>query len=744
MGRTVCAQCTFSGTVVDKEKETLPGVQVMLSVNDSLVAATITDDKGKFIIRQLPKGTFLMQLFYPGYTSVEEERTIQTNMDVQLVLMREMNVELESVEVTANRNDLVQRTATGHIYRLSEQAKNSGDPYRALKEIPGVISNEALQSVKMEDGSALLVLVNGNRVNTGIAPIDPKEIESVEVMDVVNARYLQMGVRHIINIKLVEKQHPYTFFQAATRNDVPLRKGFGVVYFEVGNPKFSLYGRASGGYLYNDDSTTEGWQRDTDYYKQSAGKHRSNGNDQLGELIFKWRITEKDYLAAQVYGKHTLKKTETWGNGRYETDTERPFDYTSDNRDDSYILTGSLYHKHSFTKEKVLETTLAFNKNGNDNEGERSEAYPDWLYRNLYRFDNDRTSGSLNIDYTWEWNEVNSLNIGSITDIINDRIRQVSEGYPDFRHRRWNEYLYATFGSKAGNLYYMLSAGVEGIWLRAGSETNRYVKPRAALSGTYEFNDNNSVRLSYTLTNQAPAVGQLNPYNTSTDSLVVTRGNPDLLPMQNHQFEASYTFNKKGFYFTPSISYQLYTDIIEPYGYSDQGIHVSTFLNRGRSEELSVGASVSYRLKKWGRIYAGAYHHVDYFEGQDPRKSFSCDAGFTATYKKWTFVGDMAYRNYAFTAVSRTTQITPEYVQAQVVYNFTKNFYISVAVPYFLGTLSTDTDMYSDTYRSHLNSRLTSASGRPWVLLRYTFRKNDKRKIKLDNVLRSKEQGISL
>lgn len=741
--RFVNAQCSLSGTITDQDKETLPGVQVMLSVNDSLVAATITDTQGKFALRNLQKGRLMLLVNYPGYNSVEEELDIQNNMDIQLVLMPERSVELEGVEVTANRNDLVQRTATGHIYHLSEQAKNSGDPFRALKEVPRLMSNEALQTIRMEDGSAPLILVNGNRVNSGVAPIDPKEIESVEVVDVVNARYLQMGIKHIVNIKLKEKQQPYTFFQVATRHDIPMRDGMGVVHFEVGNPRFSLYGRAAANYLYRDDSMIESWQRDSGYYKQSGGTNRKNGNDELGELLFKWRLTEKDFLAAQVYGKHVLRKTATWGTGVYETDTERAFDYISDHRDNSYILTASLYHKHSFTKEKILETTLAFNQNGNKNEGEREESYPNWLYQNIYAFDNKRTSGSLNIDYSWEWNKVNSLNIGSETTHINDRIHQVNEGFPVFRHRKWNEYVYAVFGSKTKQLHYMLSGGVELIWLQADA-TGHYIKPRAAVSGTYEFNDNNSVMLGYTLTNQAPDVGQLNPYNTSTDSLVVTRGNPTLLPMQNHQLEASYTFNKKGFYFTPSVSYNIYRDIIEPFGYSDQGIYVSTYLNRGKSERLSVGGSASYRLKKWGRIYANAYHHVDYFEGRDPLKSFSCEGGFMLSYKQWTLLADISYRNYLYTPVSRTTQITPEYAQVQVIYNFTKNFYVSMAVPYALGTASTDVDTHSGTYRAHINNRMVDMSGRPWILLRYTIRKNDKRKIKLDNVIRSKEQGISL
>ncbi len=39
---------------------------------------------------------------------------------------------------------------------------------------------------------------------------------------------------------------------------------------------------------------------------------------------------------------------------------------------------------------------------------------------------------------------------------------------------------------------------------------------------------------------------------------------------------------------------------------------------------------------------------------------------------------------------------------------------------------------------------MISQSFRPWVLLRYTIRRNVKSKIRLDNVVHSREEGISL
>jgi len=236
----------------------------------------------------------------------------------------------------------------------------------------------------------------------------------------------------------------------------------------------------------------------------------------------------------------------------------------------------------------------------------------------------------------------------------------------------------------------------------------------------------------------------LNPYNTSTDSLVITQGNPSLLPMQQHDLSFSYTFNKAGLYIIPSVGYNIYTDIIEPFGYSEDDIYISSYRNRGKFRSWMAGGSINYRLGKWGQIYMSGYHAVDYFSGQDPRKSFPFSAGMTAKYKKWRLGVDYNYRNYTYTAVSRTKYRSPDYSLAQIQYNFTPNFYISAALQYFTGAVRRDTETYSDNYRSFISQRMVDQNVRPWILIRYTFRKNVQQKIKLNNIVTGKEKGIAL
>lgn len=745
LGSVVCqAQYRFSGVITDDKDKKLEAVQVLLTAGDSLVAMTLSDESGQFRIEELKNGEYEVHIHELGYSQIDEKLYIRKrDMKMNFTLLPEMTGKLGEVEVTVNRSDQVERTATGQIFRLSEQAKNSGNPYRALKEIPKLVVDEARQKISMANGSGVLILINGNKVNSGVNPIDPKEIESVEVVDVVSARYLKDGVKNIINIKLKKKTAPFRYFEVATRHDLRIRHGLGAVYFEVGNPQYSLYGRVSGNYIYNDDVETRSFQQNVGYQKAMNGWTRNNQRRQLSELQFRWLPTDKDYIVAHIYEQGNLVKDKTWGNGWLEKDTREMIDYASRSRDNSSILTGTLFHKHSFSPDHTLETTFAYNKNYNRNRSTREEIYPQWLYDNYYEYKNHRSSYNLSIDYSYNWNQVNSLNIGSETNRINDRIHQVSDQYPVFRHQEWNEYLYAGFSSQVGKLYYMLSAGIEGLWLKAGEADNHYFKPRASVSGTYVFNDSHSLQFSYTLTNTAPSVHSLNPYNTSTDSLVISRGNPYLLPTQNHLWQASYTFNKKGVYITPNIGYAVDADVIDPYGYTENGIYISSYENSSKYKEILAGVNVSYRWKNF-QVYGGVYGQVDYFDGLEAKKSCMANLGGMFTYKKFSFYMDCNYLNRAYTPVSVTRNYAPTYSLLQITYNFTPLFYISLALDNGMGRMRQGVTTESAGYRSYQFRRMKDQSFCPWFLIRYTFRKNVGRKIKENKLMKSKEKGISL
>lgn len=738
------AQSDITGILSSKEDSTaIVGGYVLLIKDGQIVNSCVSSNDGRYNLSDNANGTYILEVTCMGFKTIQDSLVLNGTCEKNYKLEEE-SIQLDEVTIVADRSQVVSRTANGQRFYLSADAKKKSNPFQALQEIPLLISDANTSSIKMVNGSSPLILINGNIVNSGVNPISPSDIESVEVINSVSARYLQEGVSSIVNIKLKKTARPYLWLEAATRHEIPLNNGFGVGYFEVGNQKFSLYGRASYNYVYHDDMESTITRSNTTYNQNYEETIRNDAESWLGELLFKWQITNKDYFAAQIYG--TTKESESGHNasGVYTSDVEQVYKFNSSSTDDSQILTSGLYYKHSFAPENDLEVRLSYNYNKNNYSAVRTDYFDEQTSNTESLFNNKRNSGSLSVDYSRTFTNGSSLILGSRSTLVADEINYMVGKNPIFNHRNYNQYIYAGYGAAYKNkLYYSASIGIEGIWAKAGDTDYRYIRPRGSASLTWAINGHNSIQLSYRLTNTAPNVSSLNPYNISTDTLLVTVGNPNLKPQMINHISANYTLNVGNLYITPEAYYKHIGDMIEPYGYTKDGIYYSTYANSGHFSQVSAGANISYRFK-WGRIYGGGGWYADHYEGQNAKNSAYGSLGFNAQAKNLSFYGTFEYSSRDYSSVSYTKYYRPVMANLQINYNFTPDFYIGVCLQHLTGEFRTKTITEDGSYHSVTENRYTDKCLRPWVILRYTFRKNSEKRHKLGKVLDSDEQGISI
>ena len=256
------SQISFSGKINTETGAPLKDVQIMLLKNDTIVALASTDAKGRFALKNLSPDTYKIELSALGYSSVNKEISMTEDLSEDFVL-REKDIQLDSVLVTTERPRVT--TATGHIYYLSKKARESGNPYKALQEVPDIISNYITETVKSMDGKQLLVLVDGIKVNSGITTIDPKRIDYVEIKDVVNAKYMREGVQKILDIRLKPQKTLYQFYEYGLRNDFPHYWGSTWGKIEIGNSKFSVYADFGPEYTHDQKSENGIWTKSNSY-----------------------------------------------------------------------------------------------------------------------------------------------------------------------------------------------------------------------------------------------------------------------------------------------------------------------------------------------------------------------------------------------------------------------------------------------------------------------------------------------
>lgn len=750
----VHAQSIVLGAVLAApDSSAIHNCYIALIQNDSIVKSATTEPDGAFFIKDVKHGQYTIEVDAFGYENQSMPVNVTERTLLTIVLQPRMSKNLGEVTVNADRSNMVNHTANGQIFYLSAEAKKKSNPFLALQEIPILITNVATTSVKLLNDNNVepLILINGQQENSGIAPISPADIESVEVITNPSARYLKEGIKSIINIKLKRKEKPYQWYELATRNDIPLFTGFGAGYFEIGNPKYSLYGRASADYVYKSDYIYDVERYDTNYSQNYHEHYQVYGWNWVGELLFKANPNKSNYYAIHAYGYTRTKKSNSNGQGDITSslDVTTPYDFSNRNRDESTILTGSAYYKHDFNSLKTFEARLAYNYNKNNQTFNRTDEYQTeipTLTINELLYHNKRHSGSLELDYTNTYNALSTISFGAHTSFQSDRIANIIEPQSLFRHSQVSQYVYAGWSTKLWQkIWFNSSLGMDYIRLKTDNFKKDYIIPRANVSLTWPISNYNSISFSYRFSNMAPEVNQLNPYNTSNDTLSLQIGNPRLKPESEHIANLSYTQSINRFYITPTVGYRYAYDRIESTGYTNSdGVHVYTYINQGHIAQIDASTSLRYRLNN-GSIYATFGWYKRSYDYDIPHKNtFFSIAGFNYQYKKFYFSGSFAYKNQEVNGISWMRYDKPRTADLQVNYFFTPDFYIGVCLQQFTGKYRTTTHTATGTFHSKSISYCKDKNFLPWVILRYTFRKNSDRKINLDKVLESQEMGIKL
>ena len=185
--------------------------------------------------------------------------------------------------------------------------------------------------------------------------------------------------------------------------------------------------------------------QNTTYMQNFTQAARTDKHSWLGELLFKWSMTPKDYFAAHGYADISRDKTHGEGKGLFMQTENEAYAFNSNGNDKSLIATTSLYYKHSFSDDNTIEVRLAYNFNRDNYSETRTEQYGDNTTGSETLFKSRRHSGSLMIDYARDFKNGTSIAFGSHTSLKHDNIANRAALFtPAFVHEELNQYYTAT------------------------------------------------------------------------------------------------------------------------------------------------------------------------------------------------------------------------------------------------------------------------------------------------------------
>ena len=727
----IYSQNILQGHVRKDDGNNLSCANVAIFKDGKLFAYSSTNSKGEYKIKNIPSDRYFVSVSCVGMENMEDTLVIHADTEKDFIL-KESSIELDSVVVSTKRPAI--RTSRGHIYYLSKEAVASGDPYTALMEIPELISNKTTQSVSSQDGKSLVILIDGMRVNSGITPISPDRIESVEVVDVAGAKYMFDGGEKILNIHTKKHFPPYLFIQESARDDIPAYWQFFDSQFEIGNPKYSFGGKfyIDGGH---NKKTFSELEAQTSSYKRTESLITKTCNRSMSyEMMFKTRLAKDMFLAFYVTGEKSKEHSTSNGNGTLSTDEYGVYTTLGKMKYKSDILSGNLY-LYKKNKKSSFDVTLWGTMNNSDTDNDLFQNYANrkWHGQNYIKV-KTHTFGEK-FDYSFNILKAEA-NIGNVTTYSRYRMNDRTDIAPVYNHDRFCEYAYFGLAGTLAKINYQASAGYDFVWMKSSGIVSRYNEPRLSLSADKDITDDINIEMRYTHNIIAPGISSMNPYNTSTDSLVYSSGNPYLRPSISRLTELTLSYGKNGFNSYLSGAYSYTSKTPESVAYVDDlGIYHGTIENQGHASNLNLTANASY-YKKGTRISLKYSYIFDYFQGMNAKKHYSLQFLLFGKLGPIDYTLSSYYNNRIYTPISVTKNKIPS-VSVTASYQIRKDLLITVGMKRF-GNGKTVLKTNIPGYNGKVINKENNVY--PFVLIRWTLRKNMKRKIDLENALFMRDQ----
>ena len=632
----------IKGTVIDSATSNpvaYATIGIYAMPKDTLIAGTLTDEKGSFIKEELSNGLYSIKITCVGYKTI-------TIGDI-VIDSKKLKTQVDNIKLPAVSSDLKEVTVTGQhkpfeqtfdkkIFTMDEKRSAGAlNVLDQLKTLPSV-SVDPDGNVKYR-GQTPNILVDDQPYTLLYPKLEMIPADNVEKIEFIepSARY-QSSVG-TINIKLKKPKEnglSGTIYSGLGTVDFKsLMNNYSGLSLNMKYKKCIVFGNASYYYYHGSQTNTQhSWltYNDKVYEGISSGDYDYGGSGKSASAGMVYNFTKK------------TKLTFTWTPSASESNADNSEEYSETvdasqrekystigmgddtNNGNSFALD---FNKKFENEEKELSLKANYSKQSRDDNNVDAKEYSYYSYLPSDSIptivkDNSENSDEFSfesyfavpIDTTGRWE------IGSQSEITgtnnNNEYFLNSLNVPDFSNSKdeltMEHSIYGNIGKKwkkfklDGGLRFSLAYIDMDLMVHPeGKDSVMYVKrtypyitPNATLG--YEFKPFHELKITYTLDQQMPEEYQLNPYVDKSNPRYWSSGNADLKPYLYHRFTFGYlyapekwSFSLDGFtYFSNNYVEWVNTPLNDYTSYSKPQ-------NIGKSSGTGITISASAMPKDW-------------------------------------------------------------------------------------------------------------------------------------------------
>ncbi len=590
---TTVAQTTIKGRVADQTSgEAVAFANVMLMTDTSasarLITGAVTDMDGRFSLQGKTDGKVL-KIQFVGYTTKFIDLSSQLKaggtIDLGAIALSQSATALKEVSVTALRK---RYTMDGEKIVMNVDdgvTATSANAFEMLRKVPGVMIDNN-ENITLNGKSGILFQFNGRDMRLPaesmkaiLKSLPASSVAKIETIGSPSAKYEAEGTAGIINIIMAQAQTEGFSGTASSWHAISEEnyRTFNNASLQYVNDRWTL--SANGGFgFFNSRIESESKQ----YFWEGADTtmiHMQPVSEPnrfiTGNFTFTadYKIDSNNSAGASFsFSANRKPELENYPTRyyyiyRYPYSTvDMSYAIDADNPAMSRNFTGGLYYNHKFdTLGSQMSLSLDFTRDMSDNQNLSSTRYysgrlnKDSLLRSEDPCDstfNTFSSYSLKFDALKQFSKKMGLEYGikSRLSIVDNDFRRylsqdpllspistnqlkykenVNAAYVNFSHRITDKFSY-----RAGLRFEHTGISLEQ---KATGEDTSYhyfdIFPNFNLN--YNFNQANSLSLTYAYRITRPDYNSLNPFVSQSSQYSFRSGNPDLLPEYSHRVDLS-------------------------------------------------------------------------------------------------------------------------------------------------------------------------------------------------------------
>jgi len=650
----VCAQdkkTSISGQVKEaKNKLTLPYANIILKKvgDDKFSDGTISDDQGRFVMKDVNPGNYHLQVSIVGYMPFQKEITVGSLspfIDLGIIELTEDAQNLQTVTVQGKSNDGISSKLDKKTFDLSKNTSQlGGSVLQAMQNLPGISIQDGKVQLRGNDKIALLIdgkqnAITGFGSQTGLDNIPASAIERIEIINNPSSKYDANGNAGIINI--IYKKNK----QEGFNGKVGLTTGLGAIWLRKENlpgisPQYQSTPKINPSLSLNYRKDKLNTFVQADYlYTQTLNKNEFSQRIYTDGIILNQQVKRNrtttfttvksgfdynpnDHNSFTISGFFNREKIGDLG--------DIPFfnsDYSVRNRlwqfiedEVKYTATGSANYQYKFAQPgHTLSAGFNYTWHREDEKYFFKNIMPTFTGEDSFKLLSDEHVADLNIDY------IRPLKQGRIEAGLKYRNRFIPtdmQFFPginspiDVNAGGWADYseqipaLYGNYVYEDKNIE--LEAGLRIEYVKVDYKVNpnhntyksdvyKYFRPFPNLRFAYKINEGNRLSAFYSQRVDRPNEVDIRIFPKYDEPELLKVGNPTLRPQFTHMVELGYKNIWEKGYFYLSGFHKIVNGTITRIATIVPGntIIYNIFQNAGRSYNTGGELLIQQELAPW-------------------------------------------------------------------------------------------------------------------------------------------------